>query len=195
MKDIEFVIAKYTEDTLWVKDLSPYRVTIYDKSKGDLPNIGREAHTYLHHIICNYDKLADITVFLQGNPFDHMTITRHELADHVRTYAFDKTEPFFNSRRILEYTRLCNRTCSVVFGYDPGIIHYSDGAMWVVQKRDITARPLAFYQQLFKHLCIPCKNNSDGVINAWTMEGIWQYVFNPNIPISPSFLEAKVIKD
>jgi hypothetical protein len=36
-----------------------------------LPNIGREADTYLTHIIDNYDNLGDITIFCQGNPFDH----------------------------------------------------------------------------------------------------------------------------
>ena len=33
----------------------------------NLPNIGREAHTYLYHIINNYDNLADINVFLPGS--------------------------------------------------------------------------------------------------------------------------------
>lgn len=33
-----------------------------------LPNIGREAHTYLYHIIHNYDKLADINIFTQADP-------------------------------------------------------------------------------------------------------------------------------
>lgn len=37
----------------------------------NLPNIGREADTYLKHIIDNYHELADITVFCQGSPFDH----------------------------------------------------------------------------------------------------------------------------
>ena len=32
-----------------------------------LKNIGREGHTYLSHIINNYDKLADITIFLPGS--------------------------------------------------------------------------------------------------------------------------------
>jgi hypothetical protein len=36
-----------------------------------LPNIGRETHTYLHHIIENYDRLAEMTVFSQGDPFMH----------------------------------------------------------------------------------------------------------------------------
>ena len=33
---------------------------------------GREAGTWLHHIVTNYDRLADRTVFLQGDPFDHL---------------------------------------------------------------------------------------------------------------------------
>ena len=37
-----------------------------------LPNRGREAGTWLHHIVSNYDRLADRTVFMQGDPFDHL---------------------------------------------------------------------------------------------------------------------------
>lgn len=36
-----------------------------------LPNVGREGDTYLHHIITNYHKLADYTIFSQGDPFPH----------------------------------------------------------------------------------------------------------------------------
>ena len=36
-----------------------------------LPNVGRESDTYLHHIITNYNKLADTTIFTQGDPFTH----------------------------------------------------------------------------------------------------------------------------
>ena len=31
-----------------------------------LPNVGREQHAYLTHIVRNYDSLADWTVFLHG---------------------------------------------------------------------------------------------------------------------------------
>jgi hypothetical protein len=38
----------------------------------NLPNVGREADTYLRHIVQNYEGcLADVTVFCQGNPFEH----------------------------------------------------------------------------------------------------------------------------
>lgn len=80
-RTVEIVIAKYRENLQWIMHLQKLAPTfglkIYDKSEAPienaqvLPNLGREAHTYLHHIIKHYDHLADITVFCQGNPFDH----------------------------------------------------------------------------------------------------------------------------
>lgn len=74
---IRLIIARYNEDVSWVKDVDCDYV-VYDK--GDrlsansivLENIGREAHTYLTHIVREYDTLAPINVFLQGDPFDHI---------------------------------------------------------------------------------------------------------------------------
>ncbi len=70
---IELVVARYLEDLSWLNNIPPQiRARVYDKSpSGNLPNIGREAHTYLHHICENYDALPDVTVFAQGHPFDH----------------------------------------------------------------------------------------------------------------------------
>ncbi|EGB15462.1 hypothetical protein DND132_2258 [Pseudodesulfovibrio mercurii] len=75
--DIRVIIARYREDVSWASRLGcPH--TVYDKG-GDLgpdarklPNIGREAHTYFTHIVNEYDALAPLNVFLQGDPFDHL---------------------------------------------------------------------------------------------------------------------------
>jgi hypothetical protein len=54
-----------------------FAVTVYDKSPSalpgtiPLPNTGREAHTYLHHLAERRESLASLTVFVQGHPFDH----------------------------------------------------------------------------------------------------------------------------
>ena len=37
----------------------------------DLPNVGFEAHTYLHHIVTHYGDLAHWTLFLQGGYLEH----------------------------------------------------------------------------------------------------------------------------
>jgi hypothetical protein len=77
---INLVIAAYKENLNWVKNIN-HPTIIYNKNNlpvhnfnctiVDLVNVGRESHSYLHHIITNYNSLADITVFAQGNPFDH----------------------------------------------------------------------------------------------------------------------------
>jgi hypothetical protein len=75
------VCARYNENVDWLEPLlesNPESIFIYNK--GDelpypcikLPNVGREGGTFLHHIIENYDNLADHTLFLQGNPVDHI---------------------------------------------------------------------------------------------------------------------------
>lgn len=71
-KTKEIVISHYKEDLSWLNVVPPdYKITVYNKHEGDnlLPNVGREAHTYLTHIVNNYESgLSDITVFVQGNP-------------------------------------------------------------------------------------------------------------------------------
>ena len=79
---IEMVVSRYNEKLEWL-NADPYNkfpVVIYNKGTNDdfahtenvkdiikLPNVGREGHTYLYHIINNYDNLCDMTIFLPGS--------------------------------------------------------------------------------------------------------------------------------
>lgn len=72
-KKYEIVIARYKEDIQWSEPFRDIR-TVYNKGPDTndfkyikLPNVGRESHTYLYHIINNYDKLANMTLFTQGS--------------------------------------------------------------------------------------------------------------------------------
>jgi hypothetical protein len=83
---LELVVARYEENLNWLRRVPrAFLVTVYDKSTAPypdsipLPNIGREAHTYLHHICTRYDSLSDLTVFCQGKPFDHAFDFHHTL--------------------------------------------------------------------------------------------------------------------
>ena len=75
----EIVVARYNENLAWLKNIpKTIKITIYNKGIDDidfpfikLPNIGRESHTYLYHIIQNYDNLADQTIFCQGDSIFH----------------------------------------------------------------------------------------------------------------------------
>ena len=81
-KSIEIVVSRYNETLEWLNEepFNRYPVVIYNKGPNDdfiksnrikkiipLDNIGRESHTYLYHIINNYDNLSDITNFLPGS--------------------------------------------------------------------------------------------------------------------------------
>mgnify|MGYP006272998537 CR=1 FL=1 len=79
---VEVVVCRHGENLAWIRNLPRQtRVTIYDKTPASLapcwiggvplPNVGREAHAWLHHIAERYDSLADWTVFAQGHPFSH----------------------------------------------------------------------------------------------------------------------------
>lgn len=76
LQDLQIVVARYGEDITWLKSFSDTSIIVYEKEdepvNGALPNVGREAHTYLHHIITRYDDLFELTAFLQGHPFDHV---------------------------------------------------------------------------------------------------------------------------
>lgn len=79
------MIARHDEDLAWVDRLGALgmRVTVYNKGAPlasvpacvdavvAAPNMGREAHSYLLHIVSAYRRLDDYTVFLQGDPFFH----------------------------------------------------------------------------------------------------------------------------
>jgi hypothetical protein len=80
--NIEIVISRYNEDLSWINDdlFNKYSNIIYNKGTNNnfvtnnltkniinLKNLGRCDHTYLYHIIQNYDNLANITIFLPGS--------------------------------------------------------------------------------------------------------------------------------
>ena len=82
-KNVEIIISRHNEDISWSDMYASIR-TVYDKSDEPnvlkvgtpgnvvrLANLGRESHTYLTHIVRNYAKLAELTVFSQGSAPGH----------------------------------------------------------------------------------------------------------------------------
>ncbi len=85
------VVARYNENVDWCKSLDiPY--VIYNKGKNDLsdehpvvnlPNVGREGHTYLHYLISNFHNLPDRIIFTQGSPFVHSPTFLDDISKHA----------------------------------------------------------------------------------------------------------------
>ena len=97
--DLEVVVCRCGEDLGWLRNLpARVRVTVYEKTQPPaaswpcshpLPNIGREAHAWLHHLVERYESLADWTVFAQGHPFDHAP----DMHPFIRRLASGETPP------------------------------------------------------------------------------------------------------
>jgi hypothetical protein len=175
---MELVVARYREDLSWLANIPPQiRTTVYDKS-GDkseggstpgtaqllsLPNVGREAHTYLHHIHARYETLAPLTVFCQGKPFDHafnFHKTLRELASgktlaekffwlgHVADTDSPSGILFENwSKNPARETLDLNAFHRALFGCDgPQEYPFFGGAQFIVSREKICERPKTFYE-------------------------------------------------
>lgn len=102
-EDINIIISRYNEDLKWTLEYpyNKYKYTVYNKGTNlnfektnvkeiiNLPNVGRESHTYLYHIITNYDNLNKINVFLPGSIDTNHTVFKKRL---ISTRLFDNIE-------------------------------------------------------------------------------------------------------
>lgn len=91
-ENIDLVVARYEENLDWLGqlDLAKFRkIIIYNKGSDlpkldnceivSLPNVGRCDHTYIYHIVSNYDDLGDVTIYLPGScsmPYKWRNATR-----------------------------------------------------------------------------------------------------------------------
>ena len=79
--DMEIIISRFNEDLSWTKEgiFNEYKYTVYNKGDNDnfekinvskvinINNVGRCDHTYLYHIVQNYNNLSNIVVFFPGS--------------------------------------------------------------------------------------------------------------------------------
>jgi len=157
---MEVVVARYHENVDWTRQIQTASITIYNKGYDapcgfnmiQLPNIGREGHTYYHHIVSRYDSLAEYTAFLQGNPFDH---SPHLLQN---IYQQDQQQQFRYLSENIYQTNLAG--CPYhhhlplrdiyerLFGerHDNMSITFGAGAQFIVHRDLILKRPKSFYQ-------------------------------------------------
>lgn len=179
--DIQIVIARYNEDINWLysfKDIS----LIYNKGNNNidlnifnviqLKNVGRESHTYLYHIVNNYEKLANNTVFFQGNINDHKVlnindyINNNNITAHFENIQFNKFknkiehkgkwEKEYNKGLMLKesltpYEWLKN-VVGIVFEDNIDIIKVIWGANFAVSKDLIKSKPKSFYENILRYI-------------------------------------------
>jgi hypothetical protein len=206
--DVEVVIARYREDPSWIPPLvaefPSAHFFVYEKDpdleEGSLPyrgcpnvtitrlpNVGRESHTFLTHIVRCYDTRPPgphrrrLALFLQGNPFDHgVTIcrlrsllesgTRGATCVPCSSHPGLKDDAYgFPHHAWLPVGELF----SVVFPEQPvpSSFHFSPGAQYAVDwAAAIAIRPKDFWSHLLQRSAIDASF-------PWAVERLWPLLF------------------
>jgi hypothetical protein len=195
----EVVIARYHEDVSWA-EREP--AVIYNKGPAIptrtrqvfLPNVGREAHTYLFHITHAWNDLADTTLFTQGG-LDHIPAgTRlDQFFDAVTDIVVPRVvrcREWGPDGRIVHYGiwqekmargQMAAGRLSLVAWFRTylqldlealGGIIYAPGAVLSVRKECIRRRPLTYYQELLD--AVSQHNDPE---EAHYLERAWLYIF------------------
>jgi hypothetical protein len=196
---VNIVIAKYNEDVEWAKQIKNHKVTVYDKSENPiqcsikLKNKGREGETFLYHIVNNYHNLDDVTVFLQGNPFEHLQILvgwRAQLTDDEINTVIQKLDNEINNESdfasfyqvIYNNPNFINNAdtkfyCEKYYGEKFDYFTVVPGAQYIVPKKFILSRSLEFWQSLQKAMF-----NEE--LNGYAQEQLWFLAFTHSMNYS-----------
>lgn len=164
-KNFELVITRFNENINWSDNFINFR-TIYNKGEDDLtceyikrPNIGRDGETVIHHILTNWDNLADVTFFTQGaiNDRADQIINLNHINNYIKC---TNNISYFSKRNDLpNYNNTCTKTGTKTFGeiyeyvmekkYTQNFSWVS--GMWISVHRDvIKSVPIQIYTRFNK---------------------------------------------
>lgn len=183
-KACALVLAQYNEDVAWAAAWAA-ELDVFVYSKGGmpppafekhhipLPNVGREAHTYLTHIIDNYDRLHEVTIFLQGRIDDVEAYRAHQMRKYIepaRQFGFSASHlrvvqpPHWNDIKFLEMPKYAPKIRSGAlrrsingslleyahryFGKMPLLAVSSYCGCFAASRAAIQQRPKEFYETL-----------------------------------------------
>lgn len=202
--EAEIVVARYSENIEWCNKYDNL-VTVYNKGVNDIPstlttiplkNVGRESHTYLYHIINNWDNLADITFFGQGNlSRDH---DPYPLCIYLQPKMEEITINLYNTGMNLDKNNRIVHTNKYLYNIQNGKlkpaqldfiswwyknirqpypgklkIRWSHGALFSVSREAIKSNSLEYYKNLIK-----CLEEHDDPEEGHYFERSWFYIFN-----------------
>ena len=219
MSTIDLVIARYNE-SLDFLDKEPFvsnvhfRRILYNKGNPiestkfykyhELANVGKCDHTYLHHIVENYDTLGEITLFVPGSCMDVdykikktvETIERMNKTQKTTMFGFfisglasvaqfqlntwesssieNKTLNQGESKLTPSEIRPFGKWYQSMFGRNQDLHFICYNGIFAIHRNDILQHPKSFYQTLL-HQVETCINPEVGHY----IERSWVTIFGP----------------
>jgi len=165
---MNIIVARYNENVEWTKDFS--NVIIYNKGESLnngyneilLNNVGREQHTFYKYIYDNYDNLENYTIFLQGNPFDHLVNTIEKLNEIINNKEYNKDFEILCKLIITSNLSGCkyHANLPLIDVYEKLFnerkenmeFTFGSGGQFIVSKKNILKRPKDFYLKIVEIL-------------------------------------------
>ena len=169
------VVAHFNEDIEWTLGVADMAVAIYGKGEKppdvfrQLRNVGREANTYLHHIVSTYGHDDSDTIFCQGDPFTHCPNFLAEIAEPERVTFGNVMDCTIGGA--YDELSLVHEYCRI-FGL-PVLPKYPfvAGAQFRVTAEQVRSHPLNFYKALRALTLID-------PLAPYTLERLWLTIFN-----------------
>ena len=218
------IIARYNEDITWLNDKSEHKIIIYNKGNKllnnkfkniiSLPNVGRESHTWLHHITNNYENLDENNIFLQGRIDDlncmafkdpklyykdlekyGFAVSRFGLLgpmhwkDNVGIEKNKKYSSQWEANKIGKSEIGFRKFAKSLFPNIPLLVATSYGGCFAVKKELIRNYDLEFYKKLLFML-----SNHEKPIEGHFMERLWCYMFTKNSRLKHSLQDVFITK-
>lgn len=186
---VHIVVARYTENLDWLSHLSKMNVTVYNKGPPiagvpsvSLPNVGREAHTYLFHIVHAYDSLPEYTAFVQGHPFDHAPDIVPALTEFRGGARYTHLGAMIVAHEATckgsaQYPKVPLRETYETMYQTPAPdtpVEFVAGAQFVVHRDAILGHPRAFWERALAYATRD-PGRPDGP--AYAFERLWKHVF------------------
>lgn len=178
--DRALIVAKYQEDLSWLSQVQDYKIIVYDKFDNNatnyLSNIGREAHTYIYHIIKNYHNLSVINVFSQGNPFEHCADflkNLHNINEKYKYFEFSNIIIECDKQGLPWHLLPIESFFDTIFPnyYCPDSFRMKGNSIFCVHKERILYHPLEFYENIMESF----NNFKDA---PWILERLWNLIFS-----------------
>ena len=192
----QVVVSRYNEDTKWLQSELFDGMNILCYNKGPripdhciapqcrvipLTNVGREGHTYLYHIVHNYNNLAPVTIFLPGSCMDeHKIVLVQDVVKKAREtndtvligtrykdvrkdlYSFtihawsssnpDNKKDNAETQLLLSPVRPFGKWFDKHFGSDTKVQVVCYYGIFAASRRDIRQHPKSFYEELLAYV-------------------------------------------